>query len=487
METLIGQYPDLHQAHSKLAYHYVGQDDDAALEYAGRAVALEPRSTAGYLARARVHLEVEEYELARQDLDDALDLNPQNLWGNLLLAYWHWDQEDYSEAESQLDHIQTLVPYFPRSLIDKAALYREQGQLDQAWKMIHQALAVDPSNPDALWLKANLKAIVGEYSQAQTDLNRILRDYPNNVAAHGLQAQVYYEQERYNEASDAAERALALDTQEWSAHQILTWIAMDNNDVDEALFRLEAWKEVYPDEPYPYYLEGFVYRYDGQINEALESFDIALDKSHPDNPLAGDIHLERAQTYLSDADEEMADEELQSVLETSTDLSTIALAEEILVDPGQRAVSSEGRRILEDSDAGYRISFAEEWSQYGANPPEGYFLSLGQNQDGQLVASLDLFIQDWDPSLNLVDLAIYLTPSEPGTTVEPLEPVTIAGQSGLLRRYRQQEGGQTILGRQYFVAQGDRVAILLLWATEEVSAAFEAEFEVIVSSFEFLP
>ena len=158
--------------------------------------------------------------------------------------------------------------------------------------------------------------------------------------------------------------------------------------------------------------------------------------------------------------------DLLATIENTTNLDLLDSSEVILADPGMQATSVDGRRIIEDQDAGYTVSFDEKWSQYPSNPAEGYVLSLGFGAE-EILASVDVFmIYDWDPQFSAFDLASVIDPTADGAVTGPLETVQIGGQSGLMRTYEMVDMGVRIIGSQHILVQGDRAAVIILWAVD---------------------
>ena len=65
------------------------------------------------------------------------------------------------------------------------------------------------------------------------------------------------------------------------------------------------------------------------------------------------------------------------------------------------------------------------------------------------MASVDLFVLDWDADLFTLDyLAKLIKPSESGISIQPIESIELAGLNGLGRAYEEVFDGNLILGYQ---------------------------------------
>lgn len=486
---LIALYPDWPAGYGLMAFYQssILGDQEAAMEYAEQALALRPESAQSYLTRGGIHFENEAYDLARTDYEKGLELRPNDLGAIDGLTDLHWAQEEFDQALARQDEILAILPDSTRAHVNQGWIHFEQGELEEAWIKAHQALAYDPDYPGALMLRAALNEESGEYDRAQLDLHQVLKQNPNFASAHLEQAWVYYFQGRWDEARDSAQQAIEMDSGLTDAYTLLSWMAYIDEDLDEALKQTGRWLDEMPDLANAHSMEGLVYNYQGQSQEAVDSFTAALELADEEDPLVGETYLNRAYAYMGLGDEELALADLKAALETSPDLDIVDEAELMLADPGLRAASIGGRRIIEDEDNGFTISFDEMWQQWPADPVEGYVLSLGYG-DEFLEASVDVFLLEWDPNFSIRDLASVIDPSGQGVTVEPLESVQIAGQNGLKRAYNEFVDVNTVIrGDQYIVVKGNQAAVIVVSALDEAYGEFASEFEEIVASFNFLP
>jgi tetratricopeptide (TPR) repeat protein len=486
---LIALYPEWPAGYGLMAFYQSSVLDDqvAAMEYAEQALTLRPEATQSYLSRGWIYMADESYNLAQADFEKALEIRANEVDAIGGLAEVHWVQEEYDQALALLDEILSVSPNSPRAYVNQGWIYFEQGELEEAWMKAHQALAYDPDYPGALGLRAWLNMESGEYDRAQLDLHRILEEYPSDAGAHYDQARVYFFQGRWDEARDSAQQALEMDSGLTDAYFLLSWMAYVDEDLDEALKQTGRWLDETPDLANAHSMEGLIYNYQGQNQEAVDSFTAALEQADEEDPLVGETYLNRAYAYMGLGDEELALADLAAALETSPDLDIVDEAEIMLADSGLRATSIGGRRIIEDENNGFTISYDEMWRQWAAVPAEGYVLSLGYG-DEILEASVDVFLLEWDPNFSIRDLASVIDPSGQGVTVEPLESVQIAGQNGLKRAYNEFVDVNTVIrGDQYIVVKGNQAAVIVVSALDEVYSEFASEFEEIVASFDFLP
>jgi tetratricopeptide (TPR) repeat protein len=461
-------------------------DKDAAMENIQQTITLRPESTVGYILRSKLHADDKEYEDAHADLQHALSLRPGHLGILAEQASLYSTQEDYAQALAISDQFLVRQPEDASILVLQAYIHLMEEERELAWERLHEALTLDPDDPYTLLLRALLYSEAGEYDLAQLDLHRVLDQFPELGYAHAVQALVYQGQEAYDDMVQSAELALTVDPATTEAYRPLWVGAVLEEDVEQALEQAQSWVEAAPGESEAYYFLGSAHNMLGNGQEAVDSFSEALSLAEEDNPFVADIYLQRAAAYLNQDESELAKADLESILPESTRLDAIDQAEMTLANPSVQARTMAGRRVIEDTSIGYTISYDEAWVPWPVEPDEGFVLSLGQGEDDP-DASVELWVfNDWDPSVSLYELADWISPTDWGGIVVGQEPIQMAGQEGLLQRYEVDDFGSVVVGGQYFVAKGNMVAILDLWASEETYADFEAEFEAMVDSFAFL-
>jgi ADP-heptose:LPS heptosyltransferase/glycosyltransferase involved in cell wall biosynthesis len=86
-QNALERKPDLHQAHYRLSQLALRDNDvTAAVNAMGYAIALDPQRVSYRIDRARLHLALNQFDLARQDAEAALGVEPKNLKASQIVA-----------------------------------------------------------------------------------------------------------------------------------------------------------------------------------------------------------------------------------------------------------------------------------------------------------------------------------------------------------------------------------------------------------------
>lgn len=102
-EQSLAKRPAYHPAHYRLSQLELRNNDvPAALVYLSRAVELEPKRVNYRIDRARLHLALNQFDLARQDAEAALGVEPKNLKASQIVALVREMSDDVPDAHVAL-------------------------------------------------------------------------------------------------------------------------------------------------------------------------------------------------------------------------------------------------------------------------------------------------------------------------------------------------------------------------------------------------
>lgn len=185
-----------------------GEDPERALTHCERA--LRTGRNADFLAeKARVLVELEQYDAAAESLDEALSIRPQRPdviadRALILLALERYEDaaRDFALAV-RLDPSDTESKVNLNDILDKlvrAAYYQaEAGEVDDAIANYDRVLEMHPRYADALAYRGVAYAKKDELDRAERDLLRAIKIDPKNLEAYrGLDA-VLFRQKRLDE------------------------------------------------------------------------------------------------------------------------------------------------------------------------------------------------------------------------------------------------------------------------------------------------
>ncbi len=145
-----------------------------------------------YMIAGMALLELNEYDLARKDLEEALRLKP-SLPGLYTLAGKARDNTGaVKEAEAAFrEALKTNPDDFEANLYLGAILFKRR-DVDEAKGYLDHALRLNPSDVMARYEAAMLKSTSGDYETAAKELELLVKDKPDWLEPHVELATLYY-------------------------------------------------------------------------------------------------------------------------------------------------------------------------------------------------------------------------------------------------------------------------------------------------------
>ena len=155
-------------------------------------VAKQGNSADAYLLAGSTLLDLNDFELARRDLEEALRLDPK-LPGVYTLTGTARDKTGaVKEAEEAFREALKINPDdFEANLYLGAILYKRR-DLDQAKPYLDKALRLNPTSSMARYESAMLESTSGQYEAAAQALEKLVKDDPTWLEPHIELASLYY-------------------------------------------------------------------------------------------------------------------------------------------------------------------------------------------------------------------------------------------------------------------------------------------------------
>jgi len=186
------------------------QSETKALDYANRAIQLDPNYAPAYALRASITLESggmvwmdpsKAAEKTRRDTEKAIALDPNLADGYQVLSRIQSEVElNCREAEISLERARELQPGDPENLGRGAMLARCQGRQEEGVELLKQELLLDPLRPlEYVYLAQDLRDL-GRHEEAVVALGKALDINPNQIMAHEIRGEVYLAQGHLQEA-----------------------------------------------------------------------------------------------------------------------------------------------------------------------------------------------------------------------------------------------------------------------------------------------
>jgi tetratricopeptide (TPR) repeat protein len=206
-------------AHSGLgqAYHRMGQDEQAVVEY-NRAIEIYALDPNAYIGRGDCRVSLGDHDQALADYNEAIRLGPDYSRayasrGKLLEA-----MGQDAQAEADYDRAIQLDPSFTYALRLRAALLSRRGQNDRAIADIEASTRLRPDDASGFKDRGGVLVRLGQYQRAIDTLNRAIELDPNRAAAYLNRGAAYNGLGQYERAIDDLNKAIALDPKNPGAH-----------------------------------------------------------------------------------------------------------------------------------------------------------------------------------------------------------------------------------------------------------------------------
>jgi Flp pilus assembly protein TadD len=172
-------------------------------------VAKAGADAAAYVLAGATLLDLNEYEPARQDLEEALRLNPRLPKLYTLVGTARDKTGDVKDAETAFrEALKTNPDDFEANLYLGAILYKRR-DVDEAKGYLDRALKLKPSDSMARYEAAMLKSTSGEYETAARELESLVKDDPDWLEPHVELATLYY---RLHRPEDGAKERQIVDS-----------------------------------------------------------------------------------------------------------------------------------------------------------------------------------------------------------------------------------------------------------------------------------
>jgi tetratricopeptide (TPR) repeat protein len=171
-------------------------------------VAKAGSSADAYLLAGATLLDLNEFEQARSDLEEALRLNSSLPAVYTLVGTARDKTGDVKEAEVAFRKAIAINPDdFEANLYLGAILYKRR-DMEEAKGYLDRALRLKPTDSMARYESAMLKSTAGDYEAAASELEKLAKDDPNWLEPHVELAALYY---RLHRPEDGAKERETVD------------------------------------------------------------------------------------------------------------------------------------------------------------------------------------------------------------------------------------------------------------------------------------
>jgi len=254
-----------------------------------RAAELNSQLPVIYVTLARVHNGRGQYNLALQEIQQALQLEPldPDAWLSAAAVYASMGQAD--RAESSYKKAAVLRPRDWDGYYELGVFYYRQRRYTEAAAEFQHVLEITPDNAMAYATLGGMAQLLGKDREAEEHLKRSIELQPSYAAYTNLGA-LYYRERRWADSVAMTQKALEINGNDWHAWSNLSiayeWMNR-RSEADEAsrneLARLEEIAKVRTDDADVQVELGLLYSKGKLREKAASLIDAALARA-PDDP-----------------------------------------------------------------------------------------------------------------------------------------------------------------------------------------------------------
>ena len=187
---------------------------DEAERNCHRAAELNSQLPAIYVTLAKVHNGKGQFNLALQEIQQALRFEPNAPDALLGEAAVYASLGRQDEAESIYRKAASLRPHYWGGYYELGAFYFRHRRFADAAEAFQRALEITPDNAVVHATLGGMMQIIGKDSESEEHLRRSLELQPSYVAYNNLGA-LYYRQRRWAESAAMLRKALAINANDW--------------------------------------------------------------------------------------------------------------------------------------------------------------------------------------------------------------------------------------------------------------------------------
>jgi tetratricopeptide (TPR) repeat protein len=312
---------------------------DEAEKDCKRAAELNSQLPAVYVTLARVHNGKGQYNLALQEIQQALKLEPLDADALLSEAAVYASMGQADRAEGTYKKAAVLRPHDWNGYYELGVFYYRQRRYTEAAAQFEKVLEITPDNAMAHATLGGMAQLLGKDAEAEQHLKRSIELQPSYAAYTNLGA-LYYRERRWAESVEITRKALDINRSDWRAWSNLSiayeWMGR-KSDADVAtrneLARLEEIAKVRADDAEVQVALGLLYSKEKFREKAVPLIEAALARA-PDDP---SVLANAGEAYENLGNRDTAVELVKKALDRGWTL------EQLESDPGQKTLLLDSR------------------------------------------------------------------------------------------------------------------------------------------------
>ncbi|CAD8214875.1 unnamed protein product [Paramecium octaurelia] len=237
---------------------FLGEFDEAQI-CIQMSISIKNNSYLGLYGQGMLLYQMNLYEKAIEQFDQALAINPQHVdslsrKGNCLGLMNKFDQ-----AHNWYDKALAINPQHVDSLSRKGECLGLMKKFDQAQEWYDKALAINPQHLNSLYGKGECLGLMNKFDQAQEWYEKALDINPEHVDSLSSKGECLRLMNKYDQAQICFDKVLALNPQHLSSLYGKAFILLEHNELDTAY---SLFNQAYQIKPNQQFKDAFLTQYD---------------------------------------------------------------------------------------------------------------------------------------------------------------------------------------------------------------------------------
>ena len=188
-----------------------------------------------HMERGKILLQQGRIDMAKKELRLELSQNPNNAYAMGLLALCYSRSKENQEAVQLIENAIGLEPNNTYLFYLQSHIYLQANRIEDAKAAANNGLLLSPNEPSLFQVKGAIALIQDDWEEALSYAEKGLELDPENVDLVNLRARALIQLNRRQEASSTLDYALHKSPEDPLAHTNKGWVAIENDNYDEAV------------------------------------------------------------------------------------------------------------------------------------------------------------------------------------------------------------------------------------------------------------
>lgn len=229
-------------------------------------------------AYAQLLLGLKEYNAASILLQDIVKSEPNNFEASLLLANAYQYQNEKEKVVSLYENLIRDFPNEKKTYFIYANYLKAIDRVEKVKDVFEKLILFNKNNLKVMMEIADAYILDDKYTEAQSLYQRIIELNPNSIEARISSAKCFLETKEKTLAKKNLDEVLEIDRQNYSAYKILFKLYMEDSLFVDALNLNRLFLNYYPNDYYPKYQIGIIYKSLNNIDSAFRYFKWAYEQ-----------------------------------------------------------------------------------------------------------------------------------------------------------------------------------------------------------------